>query len=51
MLDYLDNYKAQAGGTDPLGRKDHLLTSYPHDLLPPELFKLERVKEYLLPDS
>jgi hypothetical protein len=51
MLEYLDKYKATAGGTDPLGRKDHLLTAYPHDLLPPELFKLERVKEYLLPDS
>lgn len=51
MLDFLDNYKAKAGNTDPLGRKDHLLSPYSHDLLPPELFKLERVKEYLLPDS
>ena len=51
MLDYLETYKAAEGGTDPLGRKDHVLTSYPYDLLPPELFKLERVKEYLLPGS
>lgn len=51
MLEFLDNYKPVEGGTDPLGRKDHLLTPYPHDLLPPEAFKLERVKEYLLPDS
>jgi len=51
MLEFLDNYKPAEGSTDPLGRKDHLLTAYPHDLLPPELFRLDRVKEYLLPDS
>ena len=49
MLDYLDSYKASAGGTDPLGRGDHVLVPYPHDLLPEKLFKLERVKQYLLP--
>lgn len=49
MLDFIDNYKATEGATDPLGRSDHILTSYPHDLLPAELFKLERVKQYLLP--
>ena len=51
MLDYLDDYKAVAGGTDPLGRCDHVLELYPHELLPEEVFKLERVKEYLLPDN
>lgn len=51
MLDYLDDYKAVAGGTDPLGRCDHVLEPYPHELLPEEVFKLERVKEYLLPDN
>jgi hypothetical protein len=50
MLDFLDSYKASAGGTDPLGRCDHILTAYPHDLLPEEVFKLERVKKYLLPN-
>jgi hypothetical protein len=49
MLDYLDAYKAEAGGTDPLGRTDHVLVPYPHELLPEKLFKLERVKTYLLP--
>jgi hypothetical protein len=49
MLAYLDVYKASAGGTDPLGRGDHVLVPYPHDLLPEKLFKLERVKQYLLP--
>jgi beta-1,4-mannosyl-glycoprotein beta-1,4-N-acetylglucosaminyltransferase len=49
MLQHLDNYKAQAGGTDPLGRTDHILEPYPHELLPPELFKLDRVRNYLLP--
>lgn len=49
MLEHLENYKAQAGGTDPLGRTDHILEPYPHELLPPELFKLDRVRNYLLP--
>ena len=49
MLNHLENYKAQAGGTDPLGRTDHILEPYPHELLPPELFKLDRVRNYLLP--
>ena len=50
MLDHLDSYKPQAGGNDPLGRTDHILVDYPHELLPSELFKIERVKNYLLPD-
>lgn len=50
MLDHLDAYKPTAGGNDPLGRTDHVLIDYPHELLPPELFKIERVKNYLLPD-
>jgi hypothetical protein len=49
MLDYLDAYVPSAGSTDPLGRTDHVLVPYPHELLPAELFKLERVKRYLLP--
>lgn len=49
MLDYLDTYKPEPGGVDPLGRKDHILISYPHELLPQELFKLERVHSFLLP--
>lgn len=49
MLDFIDSYKAVEGATDPLGRSDHILTAYPHELLPAELFKLERVKQYLLP--
>lgn len=51
MLDFMDKYKAKAGSTDPLGRKDHILVDYPHELLPPELFKIDRVKNYLLPDG
>lgn len=51
MLAHLDTYKAKAGGTDPLGRSDHILEPYPHELLPPELFKLKRVRSYLLPDG
>jgi hypothetical protein len=49
MMEHLENYVATEGATDPLGRTDHILVSYPHELLPAELFKLERVKKYLLP--
>lgn len=49
MMEHLDNYVPAAGSTDPLGRTDHVLVPYPHELLPVELFKLERVKQYLLP--
>lgn len=49
MLKHLDQYQATVGGTDPLGRTDHILEPYPHELLPPELFKLDRVRNYLLP--
>jgi len=49
MMEHLENYVPIEGATDPLGRSDHILVSYPHELLPAELFKLERVKKYLLP--
>jgi len=49
MMEHLESYVAVEGATDPLGRTDHILVSYPHELLPAELFKLERVKKYLLP--
>lgn len=50
MMEHLDAYSPQEGSTDPLGRADHILKPYSHDLLPPELFKLERVRQYLLPN-
>jgi hypothetical protein len=37
------------GGTDPLGRKDHLLKEYPLEELPKLIFELENVKNFLLP--
>jgi len=49
MLSYMESYKAQVGGVDPLGRTDHILHRYPHELLPAEIFKLKRVFNYLLP--
>lgn len=45
-----ESFEPDEGNTDMLGREDHLLTSYPLENLPKELVKLERVKEYLLPD-
>jgi len=49
MLDYMDAYKAKAGGLDPLGRTDHILHNYPWELLPSEIFELERVRKFMLP--
>ncbi len=51
MLDFMDQYKAEAGATDPLGRTDHILVDYPHELLPPELFRIDRVRNFLLPSA
>jgi hypothetical protein len=51
MLDFMDSYRATAGATDPLGRTDHILIDYPHESLPPELFRIDRVRSFLLPAS
>ena len=51
ILDFMDKYKAEAGATDPLGRTDHILVDYPHESLPPELFRIDRVRSFLLPTS
>jgi beta-1,4-mannosyl-glycoprotein beta-1,4-N-acetylglucosaminyltransferase len=50
ILEFMDSYKAVPGATDPLGRHDHILEEYPHELLPEELFRLDRVKKFLLPE-
>lgn len=44
-----ERFNAELGSPDMLGREDHLITEYPQDKLPATLFKLERVKSYLLP--
>ena len=46
-----DEFEPKEGNTDMLGRKDHLLTSYPIKKLPPAALKIERVRNYLLPDG
>jgi len=46
-----ENFVPDEGNTDMLGREDHILTLYPIKDLPKELFKIERVKKYLLPDG
>jgi beta-1,4-mannosyl-glycoprotein beta-1,4-N-acetylglucosaminyltransferase len=45
----VDGYEAKINSTDPLGRTDHILKNYPKHLLPIEVFKLENVKNFLLP--
>lgn len=49
MEKFMNNYVPNEGSTDPLGRSDHILHYYPPELLPDEVFKLNRVKNYLLP--
>ena len=46
-----DEFKPEEGKTDMLGRQDHLITSYPVDKLPEAALRIERVKNYLLPDG
>lgn len=46
----VDGYEAKINATDPLGRTDHVLKSYPINLLPTKIFELERVKNFLLPN-
>jgi beta-1,4-mannosyl-glycoprotein beta-1,4-N-acetylglucosaminyltransferase len=44
-----DNYIAKEESVDPLGRSNYILKKYNIDLLPPKLFQLENVKNFLLP--
>ena len=46
-----DEFEAEEGKTDMLGRHDHLITSYPVDKLPEAALRIERVRRYLLPDG
>ena len=46
-----DEFEPEEGNTDMLGREDHLLTSYPVDKLPEAALRIERVKNYLLPNG
>lgn len=46
-----EDFVPEEGNTDMLGREDHLITSYPLDKLPPHALKIERVRNYLLPDG
>ena len=51
MLDYIDNYEPKEGERDILGRTDHILTKYDTKLLPPEVFELDLVRNFLLPED
>ncbi len=46
-----EDFKPDEGNTDMLGREDHLLTSYPVKKLPQGALKIDRVRNYLLPDG
>jgi hypothetical protein len=46
-----DNFEPRLGSIDMLGRQDHIIVEYPIEDLPQEVFKIERVKNYLLPDG
>jgi len=46
-----NEFDPEVGKTDMLGRQDHLITSYPVDKLPEAALRIERVRQYLLPDG
>lgn len=46
-----EDFEPEEGHTDMLGREDHLLTSYPVENLPVGVLKMERVRQFLLPDG
>jgi hypothetical protein len=46
-----ERFNADLGSADMLGREDHLITDYPTDALPTALWKLDRVKSFLLPED
>lgn len=49
MTEFLNNYRPTDGTTDPLGRNDHILKSYPVEKLPQLIFENPNLKEFLLP--
>jgi len=46
-----EDFEPEEGHMDMLGREDHLLTSYPIENLPEGVLKIERVRQFLLPDG
>jgi len=49
MLEFMDTWKPKEGGTDPLGRYNHILKPFPHEKLPTIIFENKRIKNFLLP--
>ena len=49
ILSFLESYIPQVGATDALGRHSHSLSAYDTKLLPPKLFTLPGVLQFLLP--
>lgn len=49
MLKFMESYIPSDGSTDPLGRPNHILKSYPISELPAKIFELPRVRDFLLP--
>jgi hypothetical protein len=46
---FIINYEPKENLTDSLGRNNHILKKYQLELLPKEIFKLEKIKNFLLP--
>jgi Glycosyltransferase family 17 len=51
MQGFIADYVPEVGGTDPIGRSDHILEYYPPELLPTEAFTIERARNFLLSDG
>lgn len=43
-----ENYVASVGSVDPLGRKDHILQSYPKELLPSKIFESSKLQNFFI---
>jgi len=47
LEDFIGSYKVTEGGTDPLGRSNHIMKKYDKENLPKKIFELPRVENFL----
>ena len=47
LENYIGNYKPTIGGTDPLGRNNHIMKHYGKENLPEKIFELPKVEQFL----
>ena len=47
LENYIGSYKPTEGGTDPLGRSNHIMKRYNRNELPKKIFELPKVEQFL----